>query len=542
LKDDYISLGQELNIIRDEGSIDAEKLARYVKHWLENPSRAGWLLVYDNAHNYEAIRELLPTRKGKLLVTSRYTDGWPQENISVDVFTIEESRAYIQKVLGIPLSENDSTKIDTLAETLGRLPLALAQASAYIKKNKISISRYLELYEQKKREILSKKKSLLSDELLLNSHKGRQFTSVYITWDITMHEVQRESLLAANWLNACACLASNDIPDFLLKKFANTPENNPNSEIFEEALGTSYSYSMLTINEQNHSARIHCLVQEVIKLKWLTEEKKNNLFAVFHLLKDTFPYSHETLEDYANKRRLLPHLDAFLPHLEAWQQEASEVSPELRKEIEHSYLEGNLLLSKVHLDLRNARKVRDSLERALPIKEKHYGPDHPGVATMLSNLGVAYRNLGDFKKQLELQEQALVINERNYGPDHPEVANMLSNLGNAYWKLGDSKKQLEVQERALVIKEKHYGPDHPEIAKTLTYVGVAYGDLGDYKRQLELQERALAIIEKHFGPEHPEVVITLSNLGKAYGKLGDSKKQLDKKQLNFIKGFNKASV
>jgi hypothetical protein len=28
---------------------------------------------------------------------------------------------------------------------------------------------------------------------------------------------------------------NNDIPNFLLKKFATTPENKPNSDIFEEA-------------------------------------------------------------------------------------------------------------------------------------------------------------------------------------------------------------------------------------------------------------------------------------------------------------------
>ncbi len=103
LQNDYISLGRELNIIGDDDNINAEERARYVKHWLEDSSRAGWLLVYDNADNYKTIRELLPTKGGKILITSRHTANWPKE-ISIDVFTIEESRAYIQKVLGNPIS------------------------------------------------------------------------------------------------------------------------------------------------------------------------------------------------------------------------------------------------------------------------------------------------------------------------------------------------------------------------------------------------------------------------------------------------------
>jgi hypothetical protein len=45
------------------------------------------------------------------------------------------------------------------------------------------------------------------------------------------------------------------------------------------------------------------------------------------------------------------------------------------------------------------------LERALIIKERHYGPDHPEVATTLANLGNAYGSLGDAQKSQELPEQ-----------------------------------------------------------------------------------------------------------------------------------------
>jgi len=169
LQNEYISLGRELNIIYEKEIKDASELARKVKHWLEDPSRAGWLLVYDNAQNYESIRKLLPTGEGRLLVTSRYSVGWPQDSISVDVFTIEESSAYIQEVLVSQHSPDDIIKINTLAQVLGRLPLALAQACAYIKMNKVTISRYLKLYQQRKKDILSKKKALLSDQLSLES-------------------------------------------------------------------------------------------------------------------------------------------------------------------------------------------------------------------------------------------------------------------------------------------------------------------------------------------------------------------------------------
>jgi tetratricopeptide (TPR) repeat protein len=530
LQNDYNSLGRELNIIGDD-SINAEELARHVKHWFEDPSHAGWLLVYDNADNYKAISELLPTKGGKILITSRHSANWPQE-ISIDVFTIEESRAYIQKVLDTPISESE---IETLSETLGRLPLALAQATAYIKYTKISISLYLELYKEKKLDLLNSK--------IFPSDCP---SSVFITWDITMKAIRKESLLTERILNICACLSSNNIPNFLLEKFANTIEKNPNSEIFE-ALRKLNHYSMLGINEQNYSSSIHRLVQEVIRINW-GEERTHNLMEIFNLLMDSFPYNGETMADYIKKRRLLPHLEAFLPHLDAWQQEEQQ----LRKDREKGFLrpllidigdwcrsvgtaekerEKDYLLPLLNYivdgydSLGNAEKKRELLERVLAIEERHYGLDHPNVAITLTNLGSAYGDLGYTQKKCEFLGRALAIKERHYGLDHPSVATILADLGGAYYSLDDTQKSRYLLERALAIEERHYGLDHPNVAIILTNLGNAFGALGDAQKKRELLERALAIEERHYGLDHPNVAMTLTNLSSAFGALGDAQKK-----------------
>jgi hypothetical protein len=73
-------------------------------------------------------------------------------------------------------------QIETLAETSGQLPLALVQATEYIKYTKMGISRYLVLYQQKKRDLLNSEK-LLSDYI----------ASVLINWDITMEVICKVS-------------------------------------------------------------------------------------------------------------------------------------------------------------------------------------------------------------------------------------------------------------------------------------------------------------------------------------------------------------
>jgi hypothetical protein len=154
LRDDYISLGEELHIILTEEKLSAEVGANRVKHWLEHPDRARWLLVYDNALSYKTIDGLVPKTGGRVLVTSRHTQEWPK-SIEVNVFDIEESRAYIKQLLSHKAL--DISQVDSLAKTLCFLPLALAQACAYIKKNRVSIERYLKLYETRKRDKLNSK-------------------------------------------------------------------------------------------------------------------------------------------------------------------------------------------------------------------------------------------------------------------------------------------------------------------------------------------------------------------------------------------------
>ncbi|WP_265036056.1 tetratricopeptide repeat protein [Wolbachia endosymbiont (group A) of Anomoia purmunda] len=518
LINEYIKLGRGLNVIHGYGeNFREEDHAKHVKYWLEHPKRAGWLLVCDNAPNYKDIADLLPIKGGKILLTSRYKFGWPQpqNTISVDVFEPGESRDYIRKILEVKGKKLDITQVDALAKTLGHLPLALAQASAYIKKTYINISDYLKLYNDRKR-------TLLSDKTLLETFPpgaNRETAAiVYVTWNITVEAIKKESSLAANWLTACAYLDGSPIPKSLLEIFADNQENNPSLETFHEAFGILTSYSMLTI-KKDHSMLVHNLVQEVTRLQSEESEKsKEDMETVFQLLQESFPYGSDKLEDYAKKRQLLLHLEAFLSHIDDW----LEKNPLEKQTIEKYYLMDLLIwMDNGYYDLGNPRRQKELLERALAIKEKHYEPDHFEVAITLANLGTAYGALGDPQKQKELLEQALPIFEKHYGSGHFQVAIILGSLGTAHYALGDPQKAKELFEQGLAIKEKHYGPDHFEIATVLGNLGTAYRTLGNPQKAKELLEWALPILKKHYGSDHFEVAKLLTNLGIAYGALGD---------------------
>ncbi len=375
----------------------------------------------------------------------------------------------------------------------------------------MTISRYLEIYAERKLYLLSHK----------TLPKDSNHEPVFITWDITMDAICNESKLASKLLVACAYL-DNDIPKDLLRIFPEIVENNSEEKPFEEVLGILLRYSMLVSNEQSSSVSIHCLVQDVIRLKSKESGKiKKDIKTVFQLLKESFPDDSDKLEDYAKKRQLLPHLEAFLSHIDNWLAK----NPSEKQTIEKDYLVYLLIwMNDGYHDLGNPRRQKELLEQALSIFKKYYGPYNFQVAIALANLGIAYGDLGNHRRQKELLKQALPILEKHYGSDHFQVAIILTNLSNAYGGLGNPQKAKELLEQALAIQEKHYGSDHFQVAITLTNLSNAHGDLGNLQKAKELLERALAIQEKHYDPNHFTVAIILKNLGGTYGDLGDSQK------------------
>ena len=75
-------------------------------------------------------------------------------------------------------------------------------------------------------------------------------------------------------------------------------------------------------------------------------------------------------------------------------------------------------------------------KRALAIREKALGPDHPDVARSLNNLAELYENQGRYAEAEPLYKRALAIREKALGPDHPDVATVAEQSG---WALSRSR-------------------------------------------------------------------------------------------------------
>lgn len=139
----------------------------------------------------------------------------------------------------------------------------------------------------------------------------------------------------------------------------------------------------------------------------------------------------------------------------------------------------------------------------------------------LSNLGLAYHSLGDYRCAIEYHEKDLKI-AREIG-DRSGEGKTLGNLGIAYHSLGELRRAIEFHEQRLKIAQE-IGDRRGE-GNALGNLGLAYRSLGEYRRAIEYQEQSLKMA-REIGDWRGEGD-ALGNLGNAYNSLGEYRRAVE---------------
>merc|ERR1719491_1232535 len=146
-------------------------------------------------------------------------------------------------------------------------------------------------------------------------------------------------------------------------------------------------------------------------------------------------------------------------------------------------------------------------KRALEIREKVLGSDHPDVAKQLNNLALLCQNQGKYEEVEKYYQRALAIYESKLGQDDPNVAKTKNNLASAYLKQG------KYQEREFgSIDEKNkpiwqIAEDREENkANAKNNLPLHTGEYGGWHRAAKV--------------DSPTVTTTLKNLGALYRRQG----------------------
>ncbi|HYP41321.1 MAG TPA: FxSxx-COOH system tetratricopeptide repeat protein, partial [Chloroflexia bacterium] len=435
---DYARFAGELDL-PEKGAMEQEVVVEAVRRWLEREQ--GWLLVFDNANKPEDVSRYLPrVIKGHVLITSR-NPNWKAVASKLPVLSFEQSEA-VEFLLKITEQEDEEAAKE-LSEELGGLPLALAQAGAYIEATGVSIAEYLDRFKSKRKELWDK-------ETEPHGYKG----TVRATLGLAIDNVTRTSYVSVDLLSLCAFLGPDDIHRTLLTEGHKYLPELLGATVTEKlemdnAIGVLRLYSLVTVDKD--SLYVHRLVQAVVR-DWLGEDKsKVWAEAAVNVVDEAFPIDSIDVRTWEECARLLPHALAVTGYIEELEIPSGSAGRLLK--LVGSYLRGRA----------QYLEAKSTIERSLSIMNKVHGPEHFEYASVLNNLGGVLQDIGDLQSAKEHFERALAIGEKVLGSDHPDVAVRVNNLGLVLQHLGDLQGAKAQSERALRILRQFLKEEHPDI-------------------------------------------------------------------------------
>ena len=522
-----------------------ENEAAAVRAWLERHRR--WLLVVDNVDDRQAVAELLPrSSTGHVLLTSQGEVGWDflADPLPVGVLAATDAAMFIltrTKQSG-PAAEAAAT---TLASTLGGLPLALEQASAdVIAGGTVTLGGYAKLFASRALELMGRGQPF-----------GSQHT-VATTWSLALQTLQETKPSAVGLLTLAAFLAPDDLPLPLLAAHPDQlPEPLASTAGDPLALGDAIQalrrYSLARII--GDGLYVHRLLQIVVRADLESDIQAEIVWAAtaMWLLRISFPTPSNEIANWADCKRLLPHVVAAVKHgqrlsvePETWvcllnqagvylssrgqYQRAGELyeqaltgSQQILGHDHSSTLESMTNLAAVRRDLGDLQGARELREQALAGSWRVYGDDHPSTLASMLDLAESRRDFGDLQGARELHEKALAGYRRTLGDNNPNTMRSMHCLAGTRHALRDLDGARELHEQALTARQRVLGENHPSTLESMTNLAVVRRDLGDLQGARELHEKALAGYRHALGDDHPDTLEAMNDFAETLRALRD---------------------
>jgi tetratricopeptide (TPR) repeat protein/transcriptional regulator with XRE-family HTH domain len=490
---DLASLAWRLGL--PEREWEQERQVEAVLRWLREHRR--WLLVLDNLEPVaaEAVRRWLPPGlPGHLVATSR-APTW-SAHLSLEPLPLEIAASFLLVRTG----QADGEAAVAVADTLGRLPLALEQAAAYLETSGRDLASYGDLLRTHLVELMEEGKP---------EDYPRPVAS---TWQLSFERMEEDRPAAAALLRLCSFLAPDDLPiGLLLDGASELPDELCGVLVdgveFDRTIATLRRYSLM--ERQGDALRVHRLVQAVVRESLGAAERDTWLAAAVRLLRSQFPADVEVPERWPLCARLLSHAQVVAGLAADRAVEQRALGWLLDRAGSYLWLCGELTAA------------RPLMERALHVRERSLGSDHLDTAASLHGLAGLLGNRGELGAARALVERALDVRERALGAEHPDTAESLNRLAGLLWDQGERDAGRSLMERALAIRERVLGPDHTETADSLGNLATMLRDQGDLAQARSLHERAMAIRERVLGTHHARTANSLNSLAMVLKDQGD---------------------
>ncbi|WKT52467.1 NB-ARC [Fusarium oxysporum f. sp. vasinfectum] len=483
------------------------------KRFLSSEKAGKWFLIIDNADYIDTlygtaeapggIDEFIPDcEHGYILYTTRSREvavSVAQNNVvKLSEMDDEDAKALLQSSLIEKDQMQDTALIDKLLHKLAYLPLAITQASAYMKVNEISVNEYLRLLQNNEQDMVE----LLSCGFRDSTHCDPSQGAVATTWIVSFKQIRAIHEDAATLLSTMAYLEPKAIPRALLPPLGSEQK-------MTRAIGTLCGYSFLSKREDGETFDMHSLVHLATQ-RWNQEDRLETGIRqmAFRHIAEVFPY-----DDWDKRevwRQYMPHALRLLTDTDG---------ADTTDRCQLGYWVGRCLL----LD-RRVRQAVHILESVVEIQRTTLAENDPRRLASQHTLTAAYRFNGQIKEAVDLLKH-VVAAQADLVENHPSRLASQHELAIAYRFNGQIKEAVDLLEY-VVAAQADLAENHPSRLASQHALAIAYQFNGQIKEAVDLHEHVVAA-QADLAENHPSRLASQHALAIAYRFNGQIKEAID---------------
>jgi hypothetical protein len=459
--------------------VDPEQAAARLRAWLQTTSRP-WLVVLDDLADPADMQDLWPPINGigRVLVTTRRRDavltGEGRGVVNVGLFTPAEAAAYVTAKLAAHDRTDRPKQIEDLATDLGYLPVALAQAAAYITDLGLDCAAYRARLADRRRRLLDlvPEQSGLPDD---------QRKTVAATWSLSIEQadLMRPAGLARPMLELASMLDPNGIPEavftsppaleYLAQYRTNRNQGTARAADAEDAADALRCLHRLSLAEFDPGdagyrvVRVHNMIQRAARENLPEDRLRGLTQAAAAALTASWPQTgHGALAQAlgSSVTILADHIGA-----ELWQQGDQEAL---------SGTGSNTAVPNAHVNISRSRPARSALDMDVMTMYEELVAERSRLLGSVDSFTLAGRaklagwrgRAGDPAAAAAEFAGQVADCTRMLGADHP--ATLASRAGLARWQgaVGDPAVAAAAFRELLADRMRVLGPDHPSTRTT----------------------------------------------------------------------------
>ena len=553
--------------------------------WLLDPNNGHWLMIVDGVNDIGTVlrpsddnqlsqhgtkRSLsLPkvigcktaaAAHGKVLYTTNNKsigNMLAAQELLLEVHDMKPQDActLIRKQLGADILANSSAKnqcitwydtdLELLAEQLGYLPLALAQAAAYIRQNQMSVQSYLQLMVNNDLEMIV----LLENDFLASGAGVNSSKAIVSTWKIGFDWIDAHYKGAAELLSLMAFFEPQQVPLVLLEHFQPS-DRQPISQLIRILVG----FSFISADSSSTMFNMHRLVQVAMR-KRLSDLRLEKTWAFEALKQLSYQFPNGNYKSWQSSAVLLPHALKMLSENFYGPTEAIPLGTLQAKVgwyylLRGDYSQANLNYLKALDNILSAPE--ETPAHVLDIKTKYIyvlqklgrfeeaedlaqelwrryrttpGTKPEDITRSIELLSVIYQEQGKYYEAEKVIRKVLKSLNRSFDANDIQVIMSKRRLGTILHHVGRYKEAEQYLREAIDGFSKCADDHYPVFLKTRWRLAWVLNSQGRYKEAEEIDLEVWNLQLSILGPGHPDTIMSqygLSNDLQAQNKYSEA--------------------